>query len=106
MSTQHSPAETTPDSTREVVVGNRVYRVPDDDTAAVCERCETPFVTESLLDLHRGLEHDADLSSDERDRFEAARADERERLSTFRITVIGALVVLYFGLLITYAVIP
>jgi hypothetical protein len=105
MSTQHSPAATTPESTHEVVVGNRVYRVPDDDPAAICEHCGTPLATESLLDLHRGLEHEADLSADERERLEAARADERERLSTFRITVIGALVVLYFGLLITYAII-
>jgi hypothetical protein len=78
--------------------------VPTDATAHVCDRCDRPFVNETQLALHRGLDHD-DLSADERAAFEAAREEEVADLRRFRLLALAALVFLYFGFLMTYAVV-
>jgi len=78
--------------------------VPADATPHVCDRCGRPFVRESHLALHRGLDHD-ELSADERAAFEAAREEEVADLRRFRLLALAALVFLYFGFLMTYAVV-
>jgi hypothetical protein len=79
-------------------------RVPEGATVYACDRCGRPFARERYLVLHRGLEH-ADLSVAERDAFETARETEADALWRYRIAALGALVVLYFGLLYAYALV-
>jgi len=69
-----------------------------------CARCDRPFADASSLALHRGLAHGADLSAAERDAYAEALDAERADLRRFRIVALGALVLLYFGLLFAYAV--
>jgi len=82
--------------------GDAEEREPVD---ATCERCGERFPSERLRDLHRGLEHYADLGADERSAYEAAYESETEDLHSFRLRALAALVVLYFGFLMTYAVV-
>ncbi|WP_435069354.1 C2H2-type zinc finger protein [Haloplanus sp. C73] len=79
--------------------------VPPDATAHVCERCGRPFTREQHLALHRGLNHPETLSDAEREAFETARDEETEELRRFRLLALAALVGLYFGFLMTYAVV-
>lgn len=79
--------------------------VPSDAAAYVCERCGQPFTRERHLALHRGLDHPEDLSPAEREAFETARQKEEADLRRFRLLALAALVALYFGFLMTYAVV-
>ncbi|WP_338741577.1 DNA-binding protein [Haloplanus salilacus] len=79
--------------------------VPPGASAHVCERCGRPFADEEYLSLHRGLDHAADLSAAEREAFEAAHESEVADLQRFRLLALAALVALYFGFLMTYAVV-
>lgn len=79
--------------------------VPPDEHAYVCEHCGRPFVHETHLALHRGLDHPTDLSAAEREAFEAASEEEETDLRRFRLLALAALVALYFGFLLTYAVV-
>jgi hypothetical protein len=79
--------------------------VPSGAPEHVCERCGQPFADEEYLALHRGLDHAADLSAAERDAFETARESEVADLKRFRLLALAALVALYFGFLLTYAVV-
>lgn len=81
------------------------YDVPAGETAAECGYCGRPLPDEGLLALHRGLAHSGELTPDERSSFESAREAEGERLRLFRLKSLAALVVLYFGLLMTYALV-
>lgn len=81
------------------------YEVPPDVPVYECRYCGRPFARESHLDLHRGLEHPADLTDDEVEAFRTAHADEEESLGTFRLKALGSLVLLYFGLLMVYALV-
>ncbi|WP_424018290.1 C2H2-type zinc finger protein [Halorientalis pallida] len=80
------------------------YDLPPDADPSVCAHCGAPFADEELLALHRGIDHPDALDESERDAFEAAYESEQERLRLFRLKALGALVLLYFGLLITYSV--
>ena len=75
---------------------------PDD--APACDRCGAVFPTSELLALHRGHSHDG-LSDAEREAFAAASERETEDLRLFRLKALGALVLLYFGFLMAYAVV-
>jgi hypothetical protein len=77
--------------------------VPGD--APRCSYCGGAFPTERLRDLHRGLEHYDDIDETERDAYEAAYVSEGEDLRSFRLRALAVLVVLYFGFLLTYAVV-
>ncbi|MFB6143640.1 MAG: C2H2-type zinc finger protein [Halorientalis sp.] len=81
------------------------YEVPAGETPHRCARCGAPFADEQLLALHRGLEHAADLSATERTAHEEALEAEQAAVRRFRLVALGALVVLYFGLLVTYALV-
>ena len=75
------------------------------DDAPRCSYCGEAFPTERLRALHRGLEHYDSLDDDERDAFEDAYHDESEDLRSFRLRALAVLVALYFGFLMTYAVV-
>jgi len=45
------------------------------------------------------------LDADEEDAFLSARADEEDELRTLRLKALGALVLLYFGFLMLYAIV-
>lgn len=79
--------------------------VPPGATTHVCARCGRPFADEEYLALHRGLDHADDLSAAEREAFEAAHESEVADLRRFRLLALAVLVVLYFGFLMTYAVV-
>ncbi|EMA32897.1 C2H2-type zinc finger protein [Haloarcula japonica] len=81
------------------------YDVPADATAYTCSYCGRPFARESWLALHRGLAHPNELDDEEVDAFRAAHDEEEESLSTFRLQALGALVLIYFGFLMVYALV-
>jgi|AntRauMinimDraft_4_1070384.scaffolds.fasta_scaffold00174_18 hypothetical protein len=78
---------------------------PGDLADATCEHCGERFPTERLRDLHRGLEHYRDLDDRERAAYETAYESETDDLRSFRLRALAVLVVLYFGFLMTYAVV-
>ena len=79
--------------------------VPPDATPHVCERCGRPFADEEYLALHRGLDHAGALSAAEQDAYETAHDAETENLRRFRLLALAGVVALYFGFLMTYAVV-
>lgn len=79
--------------------------VPPDATPYVCDYCGQPFARETHLALHRGLEHASSLSEEERAAYEDAHDEEVDDLRRFRLLALAALVMLYFGFLMTYAVV-
>jgi len=81
------------------------YDVPEDATAYECGYCGRPFASEEWLALHRGLDHPERLDDDEVDAFRAAHDAEEDALGTFRLRALGALVLLYFCLLMIYALV-
>ncbi len=81
------------------------YDLPPDADPLICGHCGAPFADEELLTLHRGIDHADALDEPERDAFDEAYESEKERLRLFRLKALGALVLLYFGLLITYSVV-
>ncbi|GCF15634.1 hypothetical protein Harman_35690 [Haloarcula mannanilytica] len=76
-----------------------------DSPAGECDYCGHPFPTTDRLVLHKGLEHPQELDADEEDAFISARADEEDELRTLRLKALGALVLLYFGFLMLYAIV-
>jgi hypothetical protein len=81
------------------------FDVPPGADPVRCSHCGRPFTREAYLALHRGLAHDSALSPAEREAFEEARAAEAAALGKFRLQALGVLVLLYFGLVMTYAVV-
>ncbi|MBX0324624.1 C2H2-type zinc finger protein [Halomicroarcula sp. F13] len=81
------------------------YDVPADAPAYECAYCDRPFAREEWLALHRGLDHPDELDDDEVAAFRAAYAEEEEELGTFRLQALGALVAIYFVLLMIYALV-
>lgn len=79
------------------------YERPED--SPVCEYCGAPFATPDLLALHRGHEHGDQLDDAEREAFESAYESEQADIRLFRLKALGALVLLYFGFLMVYAVV-
>lgn len=80
-------------------------RDEDRDSDATCDHCGDRFPSAQLRDLHRGLEHYDALDDDGREAFEAAYEAETESLRSFRLRALAALVLLYFGFLLLYAVV-
>ena len=102
--TRTAPTDGPPPAT---AAGDRqlAYDVPDDNATEDCEHCGRPFENDGLLALHRGLAHPDSITADERSEFEAAYDAETAQLRRFRLKALGVLVVLYFGLLMVYAVV-
>ena len=70
-----------------------------------CTYCDAAFAEEDLLALHLGHEHTDRLTEDQRAAFEEAYDDEQAEIRRFRLKALGALVLLYFGFLMVYAVV-
>ncbi len=88
----------------------RDYEVPVGATPARCPTCDAPFRRAADCLLHRAQVHDAGgagaaLSSEERETLAAARDREETALRRFRLKALGAVVLLYFLLLMTYALV-
>jgi len=81
------------------------YHVPPTESVYECEYCERPFAREELRALHRGLEHASALDDEEVEQFRDAHGGEDESLRLFRLKALAVLVVLYFTLLMIYAVV-
>ena len=81
------------------------YVVPDDKHAVECRYCGRPFAREEWLALHRGLAHPAELDDEEVDAFQRAHAEETDSLGNFRLRALGALILVYFCLLMIYALV-
>jgi len=81
------------------------YDVPPDRSAVDCEYCGRPFAGESLLALHRGHAHPTQITESECEAFEDAYDAETGQLRRFRLKSLTALVLLYFGLLMVYALV-
>jgi hypothetical protein len=70
-----------------------------------CPYCGQPFAAERLRTLHYGLSHPEDLDEAEVTAFREAHADESDAIRQFRLRALGALVVLYFLLLMVFALV-
>jgi hypothetical protein len=81
------------------------YDPPDGAEIHRCPECDRPFPEPDLVALHRGLEHDGALEAADREAVANARESEHRRLRLFRLRTLVVLVVLYFGLLILYALV-
>ncbi|MDS0259226.1 C2H2-type zinc finger protein [Haloarcula sp. S1CR25-12] len=81
------------------------YDVPDGAPAYECRYCGRPFAREEWLALHRGLDHPERLDDEEVTAFRAAHEAEESELGSFRLRALGALVVIYFCLLMIYALV-
>ncbi|ELZ22333.1 DNA-binding protein [Halosimplex carlsbadense 2-9-1] len=81
------------------------YDVPPDAPVAECEYCGRPFESAGLLALHRGRAHESTLTDDQRAAYEDAYEAESGQLQRFRLKALALLVLLYFGLLMVYAVV-
>lgn len=77
---------------------------PADAARATCPYCGRPFPEGRILTLHKGSSHAEELSETEWAAVREAREQETEDLRTFKLLALAALVVLYFGFLITYAI--
>jgi hypothetical protein len=76
-----------------------------DEGPFVCEYCGRPFARESYLALHYGVDHDEPMGDQRRAAFEAARDEEEAELRQFRLKALLALVLVYFGFLMLWAVV-
>jgi hypothetical protein len=103
--TDTASSTTTDRPTQPTTTSTDRTRVPSDADPYVCAHCGEPFVREQYLALHRGLEHYAQLTAEERTAFDEAYADESTELYRFRIVALGGLVALYFAFLFAYALI-
>lgn len=77
--------------------------VPPGESPARCPYCERPLESEALLALHKGLDHWERLTDEELEAFWETYADETDDLRTFRLKMLGLLVLLYFGFLFVYS---
>lgn len=70
-----------------------------------CPHCDRTFARERFRDLHL-REHEGRLTEAERAAYREAREAEDAALRRLQLKAVAALVVLYFGLLIAFAVVP
>jgi len=85
--------------------GNVAVDVPRGAPVYECSRCGRPFESEDYLALHRGLVHGEDLDEAEREAFDAARDAESAAIRRFRLKAIGVVILVYFVLLMVYALV-
>lgn len=75
-----------------------------DSTGAPCPYCDRRLTSGHLRSLHVGEAHPDRCTDAEREAYREAYDRESRDLLAYRITALGALVVLYFGLLFAYAI--
>ncbi|MEF8776792.1 MAG: C2H2-type zinc finger protein [Haloarculaceae archaeon] len=83
------------------------YDVPPELPVYECRACGVPFATPHDRTLHEWDVHDGPPDGVDRDHdaLEAAREREETALRRFRLKALGAVVVLYFILLMIYALV-
>jgi hypothetical protein len=88
-------------------VEDRPAADPDDEREApfVCAFCGRPFAREEFRALHYGVDHGDALDDEQRAAYEAALDDEEAELRKFRLKAALALVLVYFGFLMLWAVV-
>lgn len=79
-------------------------QVPPGADTADCPYCGRPFARERHRDLHRGQAHPDRLTDREVAAYREAAETEWADLRRFRLLALGALVALYFGFLLAFAV--
>ncbi|WP_276300777.1 C2H2-type zinc finger protein [Halorussus lipolyticus] len=79
--------------------------VPSGESPAECPYCGRPLESEKLLVLHEGIDHWERLDDARREEFRATYTDESDDLRTFRLKLLGLLVVVYFAFLFAYSVV-
>ena len=84
-------------------MNSETYDIPADAPVYECAYCGRPFPEERLLALHRGIDHSKRIGDEERAAFKSAYEGEGGPLRRYRIAAVGVLVVLYFGLLMAFA---
>ncbi|MGB9986359.1 DUF7410 domain-containing protein [Salarchaeum japonicum] len=77
---------------------------PENADASTCPHCGMAFPTETIRDLHIGRSHRDAMRDGERDAYEEAYHEDADDLRLFQYKALGALVLVYFFFLITYAV--
>ena len=104
--TQETATHETQETTTREARGTTTYetRVPPKESPAECPHCGRPLESSELLVLHEGLDHWDLLGEDEREAFFDAYENENATLRTFRLKMLGLLVLLYFGFLFVYSV--
>lgn len=113
--TPETPRATTADATADpatareshpetVPVGAEGAPAPEDGPFT-CGYCGRPFAREAWLALHRGLDHEGEITAAEREAFEDAYEDEEADLRMFRLQALGVLVLVYFSFLIVYGLV-
>jgi hypothetical protein len=78
--------------------------VPSNESPVECPYCEHPFPNDEILLLHKGQRHLQELSAAEQSALQDAHERENEQVRMFRLKALAALVLVYFGLIMTYAV--
>lgn len=74
---------------------------PDD--VEQCPYCGSQFRESTQRRLHKGLAHPDRLTLRERAAYERAERAEKEALRLYRLKAVGVLIVLYFFLLMAFA---
>ncbi|WP_137283202.1 C2H2-type zinc finger protein [Halorussus salinisoli] len=77
--------------------------VPPGESPAECQFCGRPLESDELLVLHEGLDHWERLGDDRREAFRETYERENDDLRTFRLKMLGLLVVVYFVFLFIYS---
>jgi hypothetical protein len=78
--------------------------VPSNEPPVECPYCDDPFPDDEILLLHKGQRHPEELSAAERSDLRDAHERESEQVRMFRLKALAALILVYFGLIMTYAV--
>ena len=78
--------------------------VPPDESPVECSHCGRPLESERLLALHEGIDHWERLDDERREEFRETYRRENDDLRTFRLKMLGVLVVVYFAFLFVYSV--
>ncbi|NEU56650.1 C2H2-type zinc finger protein [Halorussus sp. MSC15.2] len=78
--------------------------VPPGESPAECPYCGRPLESEELLVLHEGIDHWDRLDDDRREAFRETYQRENDDLRTFRLKLLGLLVLVYFVFLFVYSV--
>ena len=81
------------------------YDIPPETDVQDCPYCDRPFAEADQRDIHIGVDHADAMTDEQREAFEAAWAAEDDALRQYRIIAVGVLVLIYFGLLMTYALV-
>lgn len=77
----------------------------DDPPGGRCPHCNRPFRTEHLYSLHLGENHPEVCSEEELKAYEVAYDAESHDLFTFHAKVVVALLLLFFAITYTYAIV-